>query len=100
MDRDVVDQTGMTGLFDIHLDVAIDQLLVQMGIESQPSDGTPLSASEPAGTIPAALRKLGLQLQAGKKTHGGYRHRSRGDAHSELRELPGRRTLKMDGAAH
>lgn len=67
LDRDVVNQTGRTGLFDIHLDVAMDQLLVRRNIESQPPDWTLLSASEPAGTIPAALRKLGLQLQAGKK---------------------------------
>jgi uncharacterized protein (TIGR03435 family) len=67
LERDVVDRTGLTGLFDVHLDVAMEQLMVRRSSESQPPDWNPLSASESAGTIPAALHKLGLQLQAGKK---------------------------------
>ena len=71
LDRDAVDRTGLTGLFDIHLDVAMEQLTMRRSSDSPPPDLNPLSASEPAGTIPAALLKLGLQLQAGKKPTEG-----------------------------
>jgi uncharacterized protein (TIGR03435 family) len=71
MDRDVVDRTGLSGTFDIHLEVPIEQMIpfaVRGGIESQPSDAAAvLSASDPTGSIPTAVRKIGLQLQAGKK---------------------------------
>lgn len=70
MDRDVVDSTGLNGTFDIHLEVPMEQMMPVMfrgATAPQPVDAAALSASDPTGSIPNAIRKIGLQLQAGKK---------------------------------
>jgi uncharacterized protein (TIGR03435 family) len=50
-DRDVIDRTGISGRFDIHLDIP-------NGPATPPDD-------ELFSTIAAALEKVGLQLKAG-----------------------------------
>jgi uncharacterized protein (TIGR03435 family) len=70
LERDVVDKTGLTGLYDIHLELTIEELSPfggRRGFDT-PVDANGLpQASEPVGSIPAAIRKVGLQLLPGKK---------------------------------
>jgi uncharacterized protein (TIGR03435 family) len=56
--RDVIDRTGLTGVYDLHLDVSLDQLKFGRGDDP----------AEAAGALAAALRKIGLELRAGKLT--------------------------------
>ena len=56
--RDVVDQTGIVGVFDFHLDLSLDQL--RFGGSDDPAEG--------AAAVASALKKIGLALQAGKMT--------------------------------
>jgi len=56
--RDVIDKTGLTGVYDIHLDVSLDQL--HFGRSDDPA--------EAAAALAGALKKIGLGLQAGKLT--------------------------------
>ncbi len=66
MDRDVVDKTGITGVFNIHLDLSFQDLHHKaFGSSSLPAIPDP-AASDPVGTVEDALRKLGLRLKAGK----------------------------------
>jgi len=59
LDRDVVDRTGLTGVFDIHLDLAPGDIL--MGFPPDPN--TP---ANPLAGIKNALPKLGLALESAK----------------------------------
>src|SRR5262249_44597755 len=54
--RDVVDKTGIAGVFDLHLDLSLDQL--RFGGSDDPAEGAPALAS--------AFKKIGLALQPGK----------------------------------
>jgi uncharacterized protein (TIGR03435 family) len=56
--RDVVDRTGIAGVFDLHLNVSLDQL--RFGGSDDPAQA--------AAALAAALKKIGLGLQAGKMT--------------------------------
>ena len=57
--RPVIDKTGIAGLFDFHLVFARD--------ESAPGGGADTVAPDPGGpSIFAALKDLGLKLEAGK----------------------------------
>jgi len=56
--RDVVDKTALKGVYDLHLDVSIDQLHFGRGDDP----------AEAAGALARALKKIGLGLQAGKLT--------------------------------
>jgi uncharacterized protein (TIGR03435 family) len=56
--RDVLDKTGLTGVYDLHLDVSLDQLRFGRGDDP----------AEAAAALASALRKIGLGLQAGKMT--------------------------------
>jgi uncharacterized protein (TIGR03435 family) len=69
LDRPVVDKTGLTETYDLHLGLTYAEL----GMGHSTSGGVPSNdpaappkASEPGGSIYSALRKLGLQLQPGK----------------------------------
>ncbi len=72
LDRDVMDKTGLTGRFDVHLDLSPSDVMAGFGPDGtpQPRDGsTPLSApADPLGAIVSAVQKLGLKLEAGKGT--------------------------------
>ncbi len=70
MDRAVIDKTGISGLFDIHLDMSYDELLPKgfgTGGGGGPVTGdSPAQASDPSGSVFDAVRKLGLRLQPAK----------------------------------
>ncbi len=59
LDRPVVDQTGLTGMYDIHLEFGYEGLKLQH---------PPLHDDEPSGapSIFSAIEKLGLKLEPGK----------------------------------
>jgi uncharacterized protein (TIGR03435 family) len=64
-DRDVIDWTGLTGQYDIHLDLASQDLFPPppaTGDDAEP----PPSAAEKVAHIAAAVQKLGLKLEPGK----------------------------------
>lgn len=54
VDREIVDATGISGAFDIHLDLL------------PPDPSSPFAAGD-AGPIAAAVKKLGLRLRSGKR---------------------------------
>jgi uncharacterized protein (TIGR03435 family) len=66
-DRDVVDKTGLSGLFDIHLDIHQESRRP----DSVPGQNEPPPGPDRAATLAAlqaAIPKLGLKLEAGKGT--------------------------------
>jgi uncharacterized protein (TIGR03435 family) len=68
--RDVVDTTGLQGGYDFHLDTRFDDLRIFKGQSTTPppAAGGIGDASEPSGgSIPSAVRKLGLTLKAGTR---------------------------------
>jgi uncharacterized protein (TIGR03435 family) len=69
-DRDVVDKTGLTGEFDLHLDSTLEEVGFARHVAnpgSPPSDLPVGAAVDPGGTLIDAIRKLGLQLRPAKK---------------------------------
>ena len=56
LDHDVVDKTGLSGVFDIHLDLSAGEL----------TGGGSGTSAEASGPLAQALRKLGLRLEPGK----------------------------------
>ena len=64
-DREVVDRTGLTGVYDIHLELASEDLFPS-GPGPEDSAGPSPSPGERAAHIAAAVRKLGLKLEPGK----------------------------------
>ncbi len=68
LDRDVIDKTGIAGVFDIRMQLTAADLFhgLSFGPGGPPADTTP-DASEPAGaSVFAAVQKLGLKLEAAK----------------------------------
>jgi uncharacterized protein (TIGR03435 family) len=60
LERDVVDKTGLTGRYDVHLELTFADL----NVGTMPAGaGEP---TDPAGSIAAALHKVGLMLQPAK----------------------------------
>ena len=61
--RPVIDETGFTGTFDVHLKVARDSIPAMSG-----SPGGLAPANEPSGLpdIFTAIRSLGINVEAGK----------------------------------
>ncbi len=69
MDRDVIDKTGIAGRFDLHLDVAFNDVLPRGLAETNraPMDPAALpAASEPGGSVARAMSRIGLKLTQGK----------------------------------
>jgi uncharacterized protein (TIGR03435 family) len=61
LDRDVINKTGIAGLFDIRVEVTPDEL------SAGPSDTTPPANQDyETGLIFAAIRKLGFKLESAK----------------------------------
>jgi uncharacterized protein (TIGR03435 family) len=66
LDRDVVDKTGVTGLFDIHMDLSPADLSPGPR-DAPPNPNSPVAASDPPGSLVfAAVQKLGLKLEPAK----------------------------------
>lgn len=70
LDRDVVDQTGIAGVFDIHLDLsAADLFPGRPDVSPAVSDpAAPQIPADPLGAIMNAVQKLGLRLEPAKGT--------------------------------
>jgi uncharacterized protein (TIGR03435 family) len=66
LDRDVIDKTNISGVFDIRPEISVTDLLPHRGVA--PSDpGVPDTAADPQGSsIFTALQKLGLKLESTK----------------------------------
>jgi uncharacterized protein (TIGR03435 family) len=68
LDRDVIDKTGIAGVFDIRMQLTAGDLFhgLSLGPNGPPVDTT-ADPSEPAGaSVFAALQKMGLKLEAAK----------------------------------
>jgi uncharacterized protein (TIGR03435 family) len=69
LDRDVVDKTGIAGVFDIHVDAPGDSSPGDSagGISGPPGPLVPASPTDPLGSaIFTAIQKLGLRLEPAK----------------------------------
>ena len=64
-DREVIDRTGLTGWYDIYLELASEDLFPS-GPRPDDSAEPSLSPGEKAAHIAGAVRKLGLKLDPGK----------------------------------
>ena len=67
LDRNVVDETGIEGKFDVHLDLLPNDLFGRSLNATQNDAGEPPPASDPSlvfGAVNAAVQKLGLTLKA------------------------------------
>jgi uncharacterized protein (TIGR03435 family) len=74
LDRDVIDKTGLSGAYDIHLDLsAADVMPSRNGVVGGGlGDGSPPDLPpDPLGAVIAAVQRLGLKLTAGKEP-GAY----------------------------
>ncbi len=61
LDRDVIDKTGITGAFDIHLDLRLSDLGGARDVA--PVSPPPVTQGNPLVPVTAALQKVGLQLE-------------------------------------
>jgi uncharacterized protein (TIGR03435 family) len=62
VDRDIVDKTGITGAFDVHLDL----LPADIGYAgASPDPSSPFTPGD-GGAIAAAVKKLGLEMRSAK----------------------------------
>jgi uncharacterized protein (TIGR03435 family) len=71
LDRPVFDKTGLTGAYDVHLEVDINELPMARGLyrnRPQPADSGNLEVGDPSGSVFGAMRKLGLQVKSAKGT--------------------------------
>jgi uncharacterized protein (TIGR03435 family) len=59
VDREIVDKTGITGTFDVHLDL-------RPAAGAAPESPSPFTPGD-GGAIAAALKKLGLQMRSAKR---------------------------------
>ena len=64
MDRDVIDKTGLAGTFDFHVEVPADELSADSS--AAPRDDAPKRAVDESALAFAAVRRLGLKLEAAK----------------------------------
>jgi uncharacterized protein (TIGR03435 family) len=64
VDRDIVDKTGITGTFDVHLDLRP----ADIGFGDSTPDPSSSFTSGDGGAIAAAVKKLGLQMRNAKRS--------------------------------
>jgi uncharacterized protein (TIGR03435 family) len=64
VDREILDKTGVQGIFDVHLDLSLTDL-VSPG--AAPDSSSPSIVGE-GGVIASAVKRLGLQMRSGKST--------------------------------
>lgn len=70
MERDVIDKTGLQGVYDLHLETTLQDFFLWKRMSSgvaQEADSAIPEAGDPGGSIISAVRKLGLQLKPGTK---------------------------------
>ena len=70
LDRDVIDKTGLSGAYDIHLDLSATDVMPSRNgvVGGGPGDGSPPNMpADPLGAIVAAVQRLGLKLAAAKE---------------------------------
>jgi uncharacterized protein (TIGR03435 family) len=70
LDRDVIDKTGIAGLFDIHLDLYWERS-APIGTPGEDAVSGPAALPDPSemfAGMKKALQKLGLKLEAGKQS--------------------------------
>jgi uncharacterized protein (TIGR03435 family) len=63
VDRDVIDKTGISGVFDIHVEVPVEDLTADASA-GRPDDGAPRTPADESALAFAAVRKLGLKLES------------------------------------
>jgi uncharacterized protein (TIGR03435 family) len=68
LDRDVIDRTGIAGLFDIQLELSRTDVFPQLSRSANGIEGTSLAAEPQGLTISGAVKKLGLKLTPAKGT--------------------------------
>ena len=66
LDRDVVDKTGIEGLFDIYLDIPPEPRPAEDAAGVSPSTPGRPDPERTLSAVKAAVQKLGLRLEAGK----------------------------------
>jgi uncharacterized protein (TIGR03435 family) len=68
-DRELIDKTGLTGEFDVHLDASMEEILRRREANppTAPTSSPVPTAPDPGGTLNDAIRKLGLTLRPAKK---------------------------------
>jgi uncharacterized protein (TIGR03435 family) len=67
LDRPVIDRTGLTGAYDLHLEVTFADMAPRYATATASNDpSAPAEASDPGGTIASSLSKLGLRLVPAK----------------------------------
>lgn len=66
LERDVIDKTGISGMYDVHLELTLADLPIGPRTVAPSEPGAEPSATDPVGSVTAALRKLGLVLQPAK----------------------------------
>lgn len=63
VDRDVIDKTGISGTFDIHVEMPVEDLTTDAA--GRPDDAAPRPPADESAMAFAAVRKLGLKLESG-----------------------------------
>ena len=67
VDRPVIDRTGLTGAYDLHLEVTFADIAPGYATSTASNDpSAPAEASDPGGAVSSALGKLGLRLVPAK----------------------------------
>jgi uncharacterized protein (TIGR03435 family) len=66
LDRPVIDQTGMTGRFNFHLDLPTKDFRRARGLPAFSDPGARATDPSVVSAIKIAVRKLGLNLEPGK----------------------------------
>jgi uncharacterized protein (TIGR03435 family) len=71
VDRPVIDQTGIKGLFNFHLEYAPDEFTRGGLLDASPDDPTAAPDAAVGQSVFGALQQqLGLKLEQGKGPHG------------------------------
>ena len=65
-DREVIDRTGLTGQYDVHLELASEDLFPS-GPRRDDAAEPPFSPEDRTAHITSAVRRLGLRLEPGKQ---------------------------------
>jgi uncharacterized protein (TIGR03435 family) len=68
LDRDIIDKTGMAGMFDIHLEVSRADLAIRAVAGSEVDPSAPVVSADSSGPsiFTALQQQLGLKLESGK----------------------------------